>query len=71
MADDDHKESKFEISARVLGNELIAFKMAADNRNNKWLLAGLVSIAFLIWAIATFGPVIADFFMAVGGPSKQ
>tara|TARA_B100001778_G_scaffold231483_1_gene192690 strand:+ start:240 stop:452 length:213 start_codon:yes stop_codon:yes gene_type:complete len=70
MADDDHKDSKFEISARVLGNELIAFKMAADNKNNKWLLAGLLSIAFLIWAIGEFGPVIGDFFHSVSGSEK-
>ena len=54
----DMPEGKMEISLRVLGNELIAFKMIVDDFKMKWALIGVVGIAVLLWAASVFGPTI-------------
>jgi len=48
-------EGKLELSLRVLGNEIIGFKM-------KWMLLGLVAIVCLSWAMGTYGPMLMDTF---------
>ena len=58
MASDD--EGKMELSLRVLGNELIGFKMTVDDFKMKWVIIGLLTIIGLGWAISTFGPLIAN-----------
>lgn len=54
----DMPEGKMEVSLRVLGNELIAFKMIVDDFKMKWALIGVVGIAILLWAASTFGPAM-------------
>ena len=56
----DMPEGKMEVSLRVLGNELIAFKMLVDDFKMKWALIGVVGIAILLWAASTFGPAMTD-----------
>jgi hypothetical protein len=58
MASDDD-EGKMELSLRVLGNELIGFKMMVDDFKMKWVIVGLVTIIGLGWMISSFGPLIA------------
>lgn len=54
--------SGFEMSIRVLGNEFIGFKIAADDFKIKWLIIGLMGFAGIAAVIATFGPPIRDLF---------
>lgn len=56
MASDD--EGKMELSLRVLGNELIGFKMMVDDFKMKWILVGLATIIGLSWVISSFAPII-------------
>ena len=37
-------EGKLELSLRILGNEIIGFKMLVDDFKMKWMLLGLVEI---------------------------
>ena len=53
-------EGKIEMSVRVLGNELIGFKMVVDDFKMKWLVLGVVTIVALGWAGSTFGPALFD-----------
>ena len=50
-----------ELSLRVLGNELIGFKMMVDDFKMKWVLIGLITIVGLGWVISSFGPLIMSF----------
>ena len=54
-------EGKMELSLRVLGNELIGFKMMVDDFKMKWVLIGLITIVGLGWVIRSFGPLITSF----------
>ena len=55
-------EGKLELSLRVLGNEIIGFKMIVDDFKMKWMLLGLVAIVCLSWAMGTYGPMLMNTF---------
>ena len=61
MAEPDDK-GKLELAVRILGNELIAFKMEVDDFKMKWLVYGVVTIVALAWAGGTFGPALIEMF---------
>ena len=62
MVDVKNEEGSFEMSIRVLGNEFIGFKIAADDFKTKWIVLGLITIAGIAGILATFGPPIKDLF---------
>ena len=55
-------EGKLELSLRVLGNEIIGFKMIVDDFKMKWMLLGLVAIGALSWIMVQFGPMLMETF---------
>ena len=55
-------EGKLELSLRVLGNEIIGFKMIVDDFKMKWMLLGLVAIGALSWIMVQFGPMFMETF---------
>ena len=62
----DEKEEDFEVSIRVLGNEMLALKMATTQTSNKWMFASILTLGLLIWGISIFGPSIVHFMKSVG-----
>jgi|TARA_B110000977_G_scaffold19431_1_gene23416 hypothetical protein len=60
MKKDD--EGKLELSLRILGNEIIGFKMLVDDFKMKWMLLGLVAIGSISWVMVTFGPMLMETF---------
>jgi len=56
----------FEVSIRVLGNEMLALKMATTKTSNKWMFASIITLGLLIWSISIFGPSIIAFTQGVG-----
>jgi len=66
MAQTDDK-GKLELAVRILGNELVAFRMEVDDFKMKWLVYGVITIVALAWAGGTYGPGLIDMF---GGPDN-
>ena len=62
MKKDD--EGKLELSLRILGDEIIGFKMLVDDFKMKWMLLGLVAIGSISWVMVTFGPQLMDTFQS-------
>ena len=60
MAKEIDDQGKLELSVRILGNELIGFKMVVDDFTMKWLFLGVVTIVALGWAGSTFGPALFE-----------
>ena len=60
----DEPEGKFEMSIRILGNELIAMKMVVDDFKMKWILVGLIAMVAILWAGSSFGPALVNIFEA-------
>ena len=56
------EESKLEISVRILGNEIIGFKMTVDDFKMKWMLVGLFAVGILSWIMVAFAPTIMETF---------
>ena len=55
-------EGILELSLRVLGNEIIGFKMIVDDFKMKWMLLGLVAIGAISWIMVAFGPTLMETF---------
>ena len=55
-------EGKLELSLRVLGNEIIGFKMQVDDFKMKWMLLGLGAIGAISWIMVAFGPTLMETF---------
>ena len=55
-------EGKLELSLRVLGNEIIGFKMQVDDFKMKWMLLGVVAIGAISFIMVSFGPVLMETF---------
>ena len=59
-------EEDFEVSIRVLGNELLALRMKTTKTSNKWMFASIITLGLLIWGVSLFGPSLVDFMKGVG-----
>jgi len=55
-------EGKLELSIRILGNEVIGFKMVVDDFKMKWMLLGLVAIGAIAYIMVSFGPQLMETF---------
>ena len=55
-------EGKLELSLRILGNEIVGFKMMVDDFKMKWMLLGLVAIGATSWIMVQFGPILMETF---------
>ena len=55
-------EGKLELSVRILGNEIIGFKMVVDDFKMKWMLLGLVAIGAIAYIMILFGPQLMETF---------
>lgn len=56
----DMPEGRMELSLRILGNELIGIQMMVDDMKMKWVVVGVAGIAILLWAAATFAPMLTS-----------
>ena len=65
MAEPDSNEN-FEVSIRVLGNEILALKMTTTKTSNKWMFSSIITLGLLIWGISLFGPSLITFMKGVG-----
>ena len=55
-------EGKLELSVRILGNEIVGFKMVVDDFKMKWMLLGVITIFALSWVLGTYGPLLIQTF---------
>ena len=59
---EENNDVKLELSLRILGNEIIGFKMMVDDFKMKWMLLGLVAIGAISWIMVSFGPQLMETF---------
>ena len=62
MAKQEQSDGKLELSLRILGNEIVGFKMMVDDFKMKWMLLGLVAIGAISWIMVQFGPILMETF---------
>jgi len=55
-------EGKLEMSLRILGNEIIGFKMVVDDFKMKWMLLGIIALAAISFVMVQFGPQLMETF---------
>jgi hypothetical protein len=62
MDEEDQSEGKLELSLRILGNEIIGFKMMVDDFKIKFLLGGIAAMAIIAYIMVVFGPQLMETF---------
>jgi len=62
MDEEDQSDGKLEISLRILGNEIIGFKMMVDDFKIKFLLGGIAAMAIIAYIMVVFGPQLMETF---------
>ena len=58
----ENDPGKLELSLRILGNEILGFKMMVDDFKMKWMLVGIMAIAVLAYIMVSFGPQLMETF---------
>ena len=62
MKEEDQSEGKLELSLRILGNEIIGFKMMVDDFKIKFLLGGIAAMTIIAYIMVVFGPQLMETF---------
>jgi|TARA_B110000858_G_C17487714_1_gene330159 hypothetical protein len=62
MDEEDQSDGKLEISLRILGNEIIGFKMMVDDFKIKFLLGGIAAMGIIAYIMVVFGPQLMETF---------
>ena len=55
-------EGKLEMTLRILGNEIIGFKMEVNDFKMKWMLLGIIALAAISFVMVEFGPQLMETF---------
>ena len=58
----EQETGSFNLSLRVLGNELVGFSVSADSFSTKWVVLGTVITVTMTGVAATFGPDLLALF---------
>jgi hypothetical protein len=62
MAKQEQSDGKLELSLRILGNEIIGFKMVVDDFKLKFLLGGIAALGIIAYIMVVFGPSLVETF---------
>ena len=62
MAKQEQNDGKLELSLRILGNEIIGFKMLVDDFKIKFLLGGIAALGIIAYIMVVFGPQLMETF---------
>ena len=62
MAKQEQNDGKLELSLRILGNEIIGFKMVVDDFKLKFLLGGIAALGIISYIMVVFGPSLVETF---------
>ena len=58
----EQNDGKLELSLRILGNEIIGFKMVVDDFKLKFLLGGIAALGIIAYIMVVFGPQLMETF---------
>ena len=62
MNEEEQNDGKLELSLRILGNEIIGFKMVVDDFKLKFLLGGIAALGIIAYIMVVFGPQLMETF---------
>jgi hypothetical protein len=60
--EEENSDGTLELSLRILGNEIIGFKMVVDDFKIKFLLGGIAALGIIAYIMVVFGPQLMETF---------
>ena len=55
----------YEVSIRLLGNEIFALKLWSSSDSNKWIAIGLVTMFSLLTVLGAYGDNLVTFYKSL------
>lgn len=65
--DPENDDRKFELSLRLMGNEVVAIALFSNNPSNKWLWMSIGAVLVMFTSITLFGADISSFYKSILG----
>jgi hypothetical protein len=65
--DPENDDRKFELSLRLMGNEVVAIALFSNNPSNKWLWMSIGAVLVMFVSITLFGADISSFYKSILG----
>jgi hypothetical protein len=62
---EDKDDKAFEVSLRVLGNELIGLRISVQNFTQKWIWFSMLGIVLVMISLYLFGSDISNLYKAL------
>lgn len=59
---DQSEDQSYEVTIRVLGNEIFAVKLSTTSTSNRWVLISLVSIFAFLTILGAYGDKFVDLY---------
>jgi hypothetical protein len=64
--DNEGNKDNFEISLRILGNEMIGMRITSQSKTKKWAVFGLVTLIAIAMLANEFGPALMGMVTSIG-----
>jgi hypothetical protein len=65
--DNKAPEDNFEISLRILGNEMFGMKITSQSKAKNWAFFGIITLVALVALFDAMGPSIIQLFQYMSG----
>ena len=55
MIEEKEDNNSYEITIRILGNEVLGFGLKSSSKSNKWALIGLITLGVIVGILLNYG----------------
>lgn len=62
---EEQSNKTYEVSIRLLGNEIFALKLWSSSDSNKWIAIGLVTMFSLLTVLGAYGTNLVTFYKSL------
>ena len=62
---EEQSTKTYEVSIRLLGNEIFALKLWSSSDSNKWIAIGLVTMFSLLTVLGAYGTNLVTFYKSL------
>jgi hypothetical protein len=60
MSEPQEKPDNFDMSFRILGNEVIGLSLSSESRARNWAVFGIIVVIILVQLMVDAGPVLVE-----------
>lgn len=62
---DDSEDQSYEISLRILGNEIFGIKLSTTSTNSRWITVAILTIFSMLVLLGAYGEKLVNFYKSI------